>query len=231
MASTTNPLAQSVIDELSSYIVDKGLKSGDVLPSEGELATQIGVSRTIVREALGAMAALKLIDRGNGRRARVSKIDASILSRPFEHAVNTAQVTVTQIWDARCALETRTAELAALRRTDAQAKEIMHFAQQMEQAGGNLELQTQHDIAFHGAIARAACNPVFVIMIDSFADLMRKTCPIGWMSRKPEARHAVFEQHYRIAEAIQNQDPAAARAAMGEHFKLSIQALASSGFN
>ena len=69
-------------------------------------------------------------------------------------------------------------------------------------------------------------------LIAAFADLMRETCPIGWRSRRTEAdRLAVFDQHDRIAEAIEAGDPLGAEAAMDAHFGLSLRALANSGFS
>ena len=119
-----------------------------------------------------------------------------------------------------------------MQRNEAQARSIGDHALAMRQAGEDLAAQAEHDIAFHAAIARASRNPVFALLVDSFADLMRQTCPIGWRSRRTEAeRRAVFDQHDRIAEAVAARDPAAAEAAMDAHFELSLRALANSGFN
>ena len=110
-------LSQSVFAAVTSYIRDNGLRTGDALPSETAIAASVGVSRTIVREAFGALAALKLIDVGNGRRARVGVIDGSIMALPLGHAVDTAQTTVPQVWDARRSLR---AQDGRTRRDEAQ---------------------------------------------------------------------------------------------------------------
>lgn len=225
-------LSQSVFAAVTAHIRDNGLRTGDTLPSEAAVATSVGVSRTIVREAFGALSALKLIDVGNGRRARVGVIDGSIMALPLGHAVDTAQASVPQVWDARRALERRTAELAAIRRSPAEADAIVDHARAMRAAGDDLTTQVEHDIAFHAAIARASRNPVFALLIDSFAELMRQTCPVGWRSRRTEEdRTAVFDQHDWIAQAIKTGDPDAAEAAMSAHFDMSLRALANSGFN
>ena len=228
----SNGLSQSVFAAVTAHIRDNSLRRGDTLPSEAAIAASVGVSRTIVREAFGALSALRLIDVGNGRRARVGEIDGSIMALPLGHAVDTAQATVPQVWDARRALERRTAELAAMRRSATEAEDILKHAQAMRAAGEDLAIQVEHDIAFHAAIARASRNPVFTLLIDSFAGLMRQTCPVGWRSRRTEEdRTAVFDQHDRIALAIKVGDPLAAEAAMSDHFDLSLRALANSGFN
>ncbi len=232
MEDLTPNLTRAVFDAVTTHIRDNDLRAGDALPSETAVAAAAGVSRTVVREAFGALSALKLIDVGNGRRARVGSIDSTVLSLPLGHAVDTAQVSVPQVWDARRVLERRTAELAAMRRTKAEAKLILDHARALRRAGGDLTIQVEHDISFHAAIAAATRNPMFPLLIAAFADVMRVTCPIGWRSRRTEAdRLAVFDQHDRIAEAIDAGDPIAAEAAMDAHFGLSLRALANSGFS
>ncbi len=232
MDSLTPNLTHSVFAAVAAHIRTHDLRMGDALPSESAVASMVGVSRTVVREAFGALSALKLIDVGNGRRARVGVIDGSVMALPLGHAVDTAQVSVPQVWDVRRALERRTAVLAAMRRTDAEARAIRDHARALRRAGDDLPTQTEHDIAFHAAIASATRNPMFALLIASFADLMRETCPIGWRSRRTEAdRLAVFDQHDCIAEAIAAHDPVAAEAAMDAHFELSLRALSNSGFN
>lgn len=229
--SSTN-LTKAVVDAVTGHIRDNGLRTGDPLPSEGAIAAQVGVSRTVVREAFGALSALSLIDVGNGRRARVALVKGAVMGISLGHAVDTAQASVPQVWDARRVLERRTAALAAMQRGKAEAAAIWDHARAMRRAGDDLVIQAEHDIAFHAAIARASRSPVFALLIDAFADLMRHTCPIGWRSRRTEAdRRAVFDQHDRVAEAITAGDPVAAEAAMDAHFESSLRALANSGFN
>lgn len=217
---------------VTRYILDHDLRVGDPLPSELAFAQSVGVSRTVIRETFGALAAMRMIDVGNGRRARVGAVDGSMLGVLITHAVNTEQASVPQIWDARRALEQRTVELAAMRRTAREAEAITGHALAMRKAGGDLVAQTEHDIAFHAAIARASHNPVLALLVSSFADVMRETCPVGWRSRRDDAeRQLVFDAHDRIAEAIADQDPEAAERAMIAHFASSLTALTNSGYN
>ena len=76
-----------------------------------------------------------LIDVGNGRRARVAAIDGSVMATSLDHAVATAQISMVQIWDVRRTLELRTAELAAIERSDDEARTIVALAEAMEAAG------------------------------------------------------------------------------------------------
>ena len=74
MTELPSNLGRNVVDAIIALIRDRRLRSGDSLPSEADIAASVGVSRTVVREAFGAMAALRLI---------VSGADAGRASEPL----------------------------------------------------------------------------------------------------------------------------------------------------
>lgn len=205
------------------HIRANDLKVGDTLPGEGYFAESVGVSRAVIREAFGGLAALHLIDVGNGRRARVSAIDGSVIAASLDHAVATDQVSIVEVWDVRRTLEMRTAALAALNRTDAEAEQIMALARMMDEAGHLDGDVTAHDIAFHEAIARASHNALFVQVVTSFAPMMEVAVPAAWATRKAsEQRVRILSKHVTLARAILARDAEAATAAMADHFDTAI---------
>lgn len=223
-------LVGKVINEVNAHIRKHGLAVGDTLPSEGAFAEEFGVSRIVMREAFRSLAAMGLIDVGNGRRARVAAIDSDVLALIVEHAVHVEQVTIQQIYDLRRTLEGRTVVLAALRRHDREAAHISDLAAAMRADFDNPEEVMEHDIAFHAAIAAAARNPAFPLVLGGFEKVMRQTWPIGWRSRATDAlRMESVESHEAIARAITTGDTAAAQAAMADHFDNSVKALIAAG--
>jgi GntR family transcriptional repressor for pyruvate dehydrogenase complex len=225
-------LVERVIDAVNAHVRLNRLGPGDGLPSENALALQLGVSRAVVREALRSMAALKLVDIGNGRRARVSKIDESVLGLVLDHAVHTDQITIQQIYDVRRTIEMRTVALAALRREDHEAAAIEALAAAMRRDFHQSESVMAHDIAFHETIARVSRNPMFALIVGSFHAVTRQTWPIGWTSRATDAeRMASVEGHEAIARAIAARDHRAAQEHMSDHFDLSVKALVAAGVN
>jgi DNA-binding FadR family transcriptional regulator len=216
-------LVDRAVRRVRDHIRENNLKVGDNLPGEGAFAEQLGVSRAVMREAFSTLAALHQIDVGNGRKARVAAIDGSVLSASLDHAVATAQITINEIWDIRRTLELRTAELAAIRRSDGEARAIIGHAEAMAAHGADLDELTRHDIAFHQAIAKASGNVLFHTLIRSFEPLMTVAVPTAWHMRATADRRAmVLEQHRRLAEAIANHDTSAAVAEMNTHFVTSI---------
>lgn len=221
------PLAGSLVDHavrrIRDHIRDSDLKVGDTLPGEGQFATDLGVSRAVMREAFGALAALRVIDVGNGRKARVGAIDGSVMASSIDHAVATAQITTAQVWDVRRTLELRTAALAADHRSDDEARAIIDHAREMALHDNDLDHLIRHDIAFHQAIACAGGNALFHQIVRSFEQLMRVAVPTAWQTRETlDQRNAVFAVHRDLATAIADRAGPAAVTLMEAHFDTAI---------
>ncbi|HLJ71707.1 MAG TPA: FadR/GntR family transcriptional regulator [Roseiarcus sp.] len=225
-------LVDQVMTAIKQRMRAERLAQGDPLPSENALALEFGVSRAVVREAFRSLAALKLIDIGNGRRARVAAIDPAVLGLILDHAVHTNQITIQQIYDVRRTIEMRTVALAALRRSADEADAIKALADAMARDFGARDQVMAHDIAFHEAIARASRNPLFALIVGSFHIVTRQTWGIGWTSRPNDAeRMASVACHGAIARAIAEREPRVASAAMADHFDLSVKWLLAAGVN
>ena len=229
-APVAGSLVEQVIGAVNLHIRVNRLGPGDTLPGESAFALQLGVSRAVVREAFRSMALLRLIDIGNGRRARVSAIDRSVLGMVLDHAAHTDQTSIQQIYDVRRTIELRTAALAALRRTAEESERITALAAAMRADFAEAAKVMEHDIAFHEAIATASRNPLFAVIVGAFQVITRQTWPIGWSSRATDAlRIGSVEGHEAIARGIAAGDPRAAEAAMAEHFDASVMALLGAG--
>lgn len=229
-SSSSTSLVDRVMSEVTQHIRAHGLSAGTPLPSEAEFAARAGVSRAVAREGFRGLAALKLIDVSNGRRARVGAADESVISLLIDHAVQTKQINIQQILDVRRSIELRTVVLATLRRTEREAADISTIAQDMvrnfQQPAQVMEL----DMTFHEAIARASRNPLFALLVASFRVVTRETWAIGWASRpNDDARLESVSGHIAIADAIRKRKPQEAEKAMADHFDLTVRALLNAG--
>lgn len=220
--ATRGSLVERAMDMVRDYIQTHDLKVGDTLPGEGSFAAELGVSRPVMREAFGALAALRLVDVGNGRRPRVGAIDGSVMAASMGHAVNTAQVSLAHVWEVRRTLELRTAELAAQNRSEEQARAILSAAHGLS-VEHDEEARTNADTLFHQTIAAASGNPLFYQIVRSFEQLMAAAIPKAWSGRTTaEEREETLALHREVAEAIAARSPERARAAMESHFASSI---------
>jgi DNA-binding FadR family transcriptional regulator len=179
-----------------------------------------------MREAFGGLAALKLIDVANGRRAKVGALDGSVIAASLDHALSTDQIKVADIWDVRRTIEMRTAALAARNATSAQAARIVALAEAMGVDDQPHEQTTEDDIDFHLAIAEASGNALFNQIVMSFVPLMRVAVPEAWKTRRTaDEKTDILARHKRLAWAIANRDPDEAALAMAAHFDDAIGAL------
>jgi len=219
-------LVAQAIDAVKAHIREQGMRVGDTLPGEGYFAEQLGVSRAVMREAFGGLAALKLIDVANGRRAKVGALDGSVIAASLDHALSTDQIKVADIWDVRRTIEMRTAALAARNATSLQAARIVALADAMGQDDQPHGQTTEDDIDFHLAIAEASGNALFNQIVMSFVPLMRVAVPRAWDTRRTaDEKTDILGRHRRLAMAIANRDADEAEQAMAAHFDDAIGAL------
>jgi DNA-binding FadR family transcriptional regulator len=222
----------STIGAITQMMRSADLGPGDQLPSEATLSRDLNVSRTVIREAFRSLAAMRLIELSVGKRATVAELDYAALSPLIEHGVRTEQISVQQVYDVRRTIEQRTAALAALRRSDDQGREILAHATAMKVHADAPEKIMEHDLGFHLAIAKAARNPVFTLIVGAFEGVTRQTWPIGWRSRKDQAEQAIMlDLHEAIAGAIVEGHPQRAADLMAKHFDESIRALIVAGIS
>ena len=225
-------LVGDAIGAISRHIREKDLMPGDKLPSEALLSKELNVSRTVVREAFRSLAAMRIIELATGKRATVAQIDHGAMSLMIEHGVHTDQINLHQIYDVRRTIETRIVTLASIRRSDADAAKILALAARMQDSVNEPAALMEHDLAFHTALARASCNPVYSLLIGAFQGITRQTWPIGWKSRPTQAsRDLMVTTHVDIARAVAASDPQQAVAAMSLHFDESVRALLTAGLS
>ena len=216
---------QFVMRRVVEHISRERLRVGDQLPSETSFVEVLGVSRPVVREAFGALAALNIVETANGRRPRVSALNGSVLSISLDHAVRTEQISMRQIWETRRCLETETVALAAVRRTDAEAARIAELARAMSDAEHGSAKLMSLDIQLHKAIADAGRNLLMAQIIASLEPLLESSVSAAWGVLNTDDQHrAILDRHIDIAEAITRGDAEAARIAMDRHFDTSVAA-------
>lgn len=228
--SGASDLVAVAVGRIAGFIRQNGLRPGDRLPSEATMTQSFGMSRTVVREALRSLAAIRLIDLGAGKRASVASLDESAMAMTLRHGLTTQQIDIRHIHEARRTVETRTAEFAALNRTEEEAEQLLRHARAMNAALGEPALAMQHDVAFHLLIAKASRNPVFSLVVAAFQGVIVETWPLGWQSRATsQNRQAMARTHLELAEAIAHADAASARRLMDDHFNSSLAALDAAG--
>jgi GntR family transcriptional regulator, transcriptional repressor for pyruvate dehydrogenase complex len=208
-------LYEQVAEQISAWIAEHGLRPGDKLPPERELATRLGVSRATLSQALVALEVIGAVAVRHGDGTVVA--DSPNASRIVE-AVRAHANRLPEIIETRDALETKIASLAALRRTEADLDRIEDALAGMEaeiQAGGRGD---QGDENFHAAVTAAAHSLLLTQLMGEISDLIRET-RIESLSQ-PDRPSASLAGHRAIADAIAAGDPDAAARAMHAHVEM-----------
>ncbi len=210
-------LAQRVEQELERLILESRLGPGDRLPSERELASQFGVSRTVVREAVRALAAKHLVDVavGRGTVVRAPTPESAGESMRLLLMMQAGDAGVDKVSEVRHTIENEIAYLAAARRTDADLLDLEKILDEMREHVDAPEVYINSDVEFHAVLARATQNELFVIVLDSLVEIMIEVRLLTL--RVPGIARLALHYHERILEAVRAGDPDAARAIMDEH--------------
>lgn len=212
-------LYEQVAAQITDWIARQGLRPGDRLPPERELATRLGVSRATLSQALVALEVVGVVTVRHGDGTIVTEEAARRASaRSISDAVRAHADRIPDVIEARDALETKLAALAAERRTDddlATIDEALTFMAADVEAGGR---GVEGDERFHSAVTAAAHSPVLAEMMGSLSELILET-RLESLSQ-PGRPAASLAGHQRIADAIRAGDPAAAAEAMHAHVEL-----------
>lgn len=150
-------LSQNVADNILSMItIEKRFSVGDKLPNEMDLAAELNVSRTTLREAIRILVALDILEIQRGKGTYV-KENAFKKQQDIEQLSN-IKVNAKDLYEMRLIFEPEAAYYAALRATDSEIKRIMEFGKKVEKEISNHQDRTADEHAFHKAIAQATHN-------------------------------------------------------------------------
>lgn len=215
-----SPLYEVVAARLREFIESENLKPGDRLLPERELADQLGVSRTSVRQALTAMRVMGLIDIRPGAGVYLARPTEDLVPG-LASAVAEAEVDHPMIWEVREGVEVQAARLAAGRRTDSDLAVMDSALEAMASSidGGGEGIDG--DRLFHRAIVDASHNDLLIQLIDQLADVIDRTSQVSLTlpGRAPRS----LDAHRKILAAIRSADDAEAAEAMRKHIAESAE--------
>ncbi len=216
-------LTGEVIDHLTDEIVAGNLAPLTRLPTEHELMQSLGVSRTVVREAIAALRAEGLVETRQGAGAFVA---ADPRRRPFRIDPDGLQSIeqVLNVMELRLAVEVEAAGLAAQNRTKESLAAIHRADRAFADAIASGDEAIDQDFEFHAAIGEATGNPYFPSFLKFLGRLIipRRSVHIGeGVSGAGRALYMerVRDEHVEIVKALEAQDLAGARRAMRTHLK------------
>ncbi|WP_435169003.1 FadR/GntR family transcriptional regulator [Falsirhodobacter sp. 1013] len=216
----TGNLVARVSEALRAEITEGRLKPGDRLPSEARLTEAHGVSRTVVREAIAALRADRLVEARQG--AGVFVLEAPMPEKaPFQNIDYVRLSSMIEMLELRTAVEMEAAGLAATRRSAQQEERIIDAYRAVSAAIAAGEPTTAADYDLHLAIAEATNNPrfpEFLAMVGGNVIPRQALQNAGDAAPQPYLVQ-IQEEHDRIVTAILAGDEEGARRAMRVHLR------------
>jgi GntR family transcriptional regulator, transcriptional repressor for pyruvate dehydrogenase complex len=219
-------VVDGVIERLEEQIFTR-LEPGATLPSEGQLAEALGVSRLSVREATRALAARGLLEISKGRRPRVAVPNGSLVGDFFKSAVRRDPRALLDLLEVRRALEVHIVSLAARRASQRHIADLELSISAMRAAEQEFEAFHTADVRFHENLAAASGNELFVFLIEAFAEPLRASRRRSFAGHQARGGHVddVIQQHETILDAIKARNPKQAAQAMRDHLQQTEQDL------
>jgi GntR family transcriptional regulator, transcriptional repressor for pyruvate dehydrogenase complex len=211
--------ADLIMRQIRNLVASGTLKAGDRLPPERELASQFGVGRGHVREALRKLEFYGVLRTFPQSGSIVASLGAGSLERLISNLLDLDRDDIKALTETRGILELHSAQLAAQRASKADIAGIEDALEAFRVEVEEGHPAVEEDLLFHLAIAKAAQNPVMTSLIGLMTpDIIR----LHKISRVCEAGRAklALQEHIKIFKAIAAKDARAATRAMSEHMRL-----------
>lgn len=211
-------LADSVIEEIKGMIERDELAPGDKLPNQNEFAAQLGVSRTVLREALQTLTQLRVIDQrpkyGTVIRAKTPFLYSEHLIPPL---MSDDKATI-ELIQARRFIEVGVAEMASKNASKTQVKEMGILVDEMVlmREAGDDPGYTEKNIAFHFLIAKASHNRFMLHLLATIRGFMEQWTQES-ISVLPGLIDRSLKSHRDIYESIRDGDSRRAAKSMRNH--------------
>lgn len=214
---------QEVLKQINNLIVDGKLRPGDRLMGEREMAVELGVSRTTLREALRTMEFLGWVEIKPGDGTFIRDVHLNEVISPLALALSVEPTRIEELWETRITLEVECAGLAALRASEEDLQRISQALRDMKSSLHDLDSYAKADMRFHFMVTQASQNSMMNRLLQTFVvhifELIKKAGPlrfshdIGGLS--------TIQEHISIYEAIASHEATQARTLMRKHLEAS----------
>ena len=219
MDTNSLPMSQAIAHQIESLILDGSLVPQGKIPSERQLASRLGVSRSIVREALKVLHGRKVIETRHGLGSFVADIVQQPENEsPFMQFFFSHSRTLYDLYEVREQLEGQAAFLAAERGTAKDFYRITKAFNAMESAD---TLTAELDHAFHCAIFEASHNAVLVHILRSLKTVMLHSvhASVSKLSHRTPVRQQIDKHHRQVYNAVISRHAQWAQKAAAAHVR------------
>lgn len=206
-----------VQDTIRDYIFENQLQPGDPLPPEGQLAEQLQVGRSSVREAVKALELAGIVEsrRGSGLFVGSFSLDPLLDSLPYNLVSDLQQLN--EILDIRRILEMGMIKTAIEKQTTEQIKKLEENVAKMKSLAAENKKFPAEDRKFHQILFENLNNKTMLKLLDVFWLTFNRY--YKYVDRESISAQILYERHLAILEAVKVKDVDAAQAALANHYQ------------
>ena len=224
-------VSDKVVQDLRTLVEKNQMQVGDRLPAERKLCEQLGVSRSSLREAIQQLTSQGMLVSKVGAGTFLQQLPTNWsqyqIVQPLSNLIDEDPAYRFDVQEARMVLEGGTAWYAAQRATAEDLKNIRACYEQIAhfQILGDDDQAAIADAKFHLAIAEASHNLVLIQMMRGLFDLLQYNVVLGRRKVYSDTHRfdQLHDQHFQVMDAIERQDPEAARSAVCGHIEFVVQ--------
>lgn len=209
-------MTELVEEQIRNYLKAKQLKPGDAIPKEMEIAEQLGVSRSVIREAISRFKMLGLIE---SRKRRGMILTEPDLFKGLERVLDPnllGQDTLIDIFEMRLVLEMGLAELLFTYRTDQYVTELEKIASS-HSTSGSAQFVLQQEVKFHGKLYEITHNKSLQRFQKLLLPVFQHIIDVEQRGEYPRFKSKV--DHASLVEIYKSGDPNQFRQGMYEHLR------------
>ena len=206
-------LVEQTQEALTRHIRETGLRTGDRLPTEAELVRSMRCSRNVLREAVGRLVSIGLVEVRRGTGMFVGSADAiTSCARLLGTSLAISEEDLVEFTDFRRVLEGAAARRAAAIATAGEIEELRSLAEAIDDAGIPREESLRRDQAFHLRLMEIGGNRLMAAVLRLLIDYLHVSMDIT--TSTPRDTETSFRLHAAIVDALERRDGDAAEHAM-----------------
>ena len=211
---------EQIIEQIQDMVVSGKLNKGDKLISERELAEQLQVSRTSVREAMRSLEIIGLVESRQGEGNFISESVEGSLFQPLSVLFTLNHGKPRDVLELRMMLEIEAATLAAARIKEGQKEEIKELMQKLKNSETEEE-SSEYDKQMHLKIAEITENYLIISLLHGVSAILEQFIHNArkMILRNNESKCLLLLQHQNICDSLVAGDPVNARRYMREHLE------------
>lgn len=216
-AIDTSSLVDKVEMRLIEVFLYKELKPGDSIPKETELATFMGVSRTVIRESLNRLKTMGLIESKKHRGTIIKSPDLSLVMSKSLIPRILDNKTLMDVFEMRLALEVGMADFIFARKTARDIRELEEIVEIEPDHSDNILFDVDHEMKFHGKLYQMTGNNTLEEFQNLLLPAFQHVYNVGLVKMKGKRKR--YKSHKELVALLKKGTPDEFREGMRRHLE------------